>query len=51
MTPIDDKARAEMQAQYRFLVINLCRITGLYSCPKDGKVSLVYEAVLERGYA
>ncbi|MBJ7389884.1 MAG: hypothetical protein JHC92_10760 [Sphingomonadaceae bacterium] len=28
MTPIDDKARAEMQAQYRFLVINLCRITG-----------------------
>ncbi|WP_397602488.1 hypothetical protein [Sphingorhabdus sp.] len=28
MTPIDDKARAEMQAQYRFLVINLCRISG-----------------------
>ena len=28
MTPIDDKARAEMQAQYRFLVINLCRILG-----------------------
>lgn len=28
MTPIDDKARAEMQAQYRFLAINLCRITG-----------------------
>jgi hypothetical protein len=28
MTPMDDKARAEMQAQYRFLVINLCRITG-----------------------
>ena len=28
MTPIDDKARAEMQAQYRFLVINLCRIIG-----------------------
>ena len=27
MTPMDDKARAEMQAQYRFLVINLCRIT------------------------
>lgn len=88
MTPIDDKARAEMQAQYRFLVINLCRIIGaillvlglaviaretfesprrpdiccfwsacstfsscLYSCPKDGKVSLIYEAVLERGYA
>ncbi|MES2782926.1 MAG: hypothetical protein V4657_09025 [Pseudomonadota bacterium] len=28
MTPMDDKARAEAQAQYRFLVINLCRITG-----------------------
>ena len=28
MTPMDDKARAEVQAQYRFLVINLCRITG-----------------------
>lgn len=28
MTPMDDKARAEMQAQYRFLVINLCRISG-----------------------
>jgi hypothetical protein len=28
MTPIDDKVRAEMQAQYRFLVINLCRIIG-----------------------
>jgi len=28
MTPIDDKARDEMQAQYRFLVINLCRIIG-----------------------
>lgn len=28
MTPIDDKARAEIQAQYRFLVINLCRILG-----------------------
>ncbi len=28
MTPMDDKARAEMQAQYRFLVINLCRIIG-----------------------
>jgi hypothetical protein len=28
MTPVDDKTRAETQAQYRFLVINLCRITG-----------------------
>ena len=28
MTPMDDKARAEVQVQYRFLVINLCRITG-----------------------
>ena len=28
MTPMDDKARAEAQAQYRFLVINLCRITS-----------------------
>jgi hypothetical protein len=28
MTPIDDKARAEIKAQYRFLVINLCRILG-----------------------
>jgi hypothetical protein len=28
MTPMDDKARAEAQAQYRFLVINLCRILG-----------------------
>jgi hypothetical protein len=28
MTPMDDTARAEVQAQYRFLVINLCRITG-----------------------
>ena len=28
MTPMDDKVRAEVQAQYRFLVINLCRITG-----------------------
>jgi hypothetical protein len=28
MTPMDDNARAEMQAQYRFLVINLCRILG-----------------------
>jgi hypothetical protein len=28
MTPMDGKARAEVQAQYRFLVINLCRITG-----------------------
>jgi hypothetical protein len=28
MTPLDDEARAETQAQYRFLVINLCRITG-----------------------
>ena len=28
MTPTDDKAREETQAQYRFLVINLCRITG-----------------------
>lgn len=25
---IDEQARAETQAQYRFLVINLCRITG-----------------------
>lgn len=28
MTPTDDKSRAEIRAQYRFLVINLCRITG-----------------------
>ena len=28
MTPTDDKSRAETRAQYRFLVINLCRITG-----------------------
>jgi hypothetical protein len=28
MTPTDDKAREETQAQYRFLVINLCRISG-----------------------
>ena len=28
MTPTDDKSRAETLAQYRFLVINLCRITG-----------------------
>lgn len=28
MTPLDDEARAETQAQYRFLVINICRITG-----------------------
>lgn len=28
MTPTDDKAREETLAQYRFLVINLCRITG-----------------------
>ena len=33
MTPMDDKARAEMQAQYRFLVINLCRITGAVLLP------------------
>lgn len=28
MTPNDEQARAETQAQYRFLVINLCRIGG-----------------------
>ena len=28
MTPTDDKSHAETRAQYRFLVINLCRITG-----------------------
>ena len=28
MTPTDDKSRAETRAQCRFLVINLCRITG-----------------------
>ena len=28
MTLPDDKAREEIQAQYRFLVINLCRISG-----------------------
>ena len=28
MTPTDDKSRAETRSQYRFLVINLCRITG-----------------------
>lgn len=28
MTPTDDSSRAETRAQYRFLVINLCRITG-----------------------
>jgi hypothetical protein len=28
MTPNDDKAQEETRAQYRFLVINLCRITG-----------------------
>ena len=28
MTFPDDKAREETQAQYRFLVINLCRISG-----------------------
>ena len=28
MTPIDDKASAETRAQYRFLAINLCRLTG-----------------------
>ena len=28
MTPTDDKSRAETRAQSRFLVINLCRITG-----------------------
>ncbi|MFN3619967.1 hypothetical protein [Sphingorhabdus sp.] len=28
MMQIDEQARAETQAQYRFLVINLCRITG-----------------------
>ena len=28
MTPNDDNARDDTQAQYRFLVINLCRIGG-----------------------
>jgi len=28
MTPTDDKSSAETRAQYRFLIINLCRITG-----------------------
>lgn len=28
MTPNDDKAQEETRAQYRFLVINLCRISG-----------------------
>ena len=28
MTPTDDKSRAETRAQYRFLIINRCRITG-----------------------
>ena len=28
MTPTDDKSRAETRAQYRFLIINLCRIMG-----------------------
>ena len=28
MTPTDDKSHAETRAQYRVLVINLCRITG-----------------------
>ncbi len=28
MTRTDDKSRAETRAQYRFLIINLCRITG-----------------------
>ena len=28
MTPHDDKMRDDTQAQYRFLVINLCRIGG-----------------------
>ena len=28
MTPTDDKSRAETREQYRFLIINLCRITG-----------------------
>lgn len=28
MTLPDDKTREETQAQYRFLVINLCRISG-----------------------
>jgi hypothetical protein len=28
MTPMDDKARDEVRSQYRFLVINLCRISG-----------------------
>jgi len=28
MTPTDDISRAETREQYRFLIINLCRITG-----------------------
>ena len=28
MKPTDDKSRAETRAQYRFLIINLYRITG-----------------------
>lgn len=28
MTALDPKAQEETRAQYRFLVINLCRITG-----------------------
>ena len=28
MTPNDDNVRDDTQAQYRFLVINLCRISG-----------------------
>ena len=28
MTPHDDKTREDTQAQYRFLIINLCRIGG-----------------------
>ena len=28
MTPTNDKSRAETREQYRFLIINLCRITG-----------------------
>jgi hypothetical protein len=28
MNPMDDKAREEARSQYRFLVINLCRISG-----------------------
>ena len=28
MNPMDDKAREDVRAQYRFLIINLCRISG-----------------------